>query len=64
MILSDVTDGCDDSGRVVLETANLSRDLLEQALRFYSRGPDGQYDLDVVVPLIAAELVRRLPVPE
>lgn len=33
--------------------------LLLKALDFYSRIPDGQYDLDVVVPLIQLELSRR-----
>lgn len=32
---------------------------LERALNFYREIPDGQYDLEVVVPLIEAELVRR-----
>lgn len=35
-----------------------SRDLMQQALRFYKGGPDGQYDHDVVVPLLKAALDR------
>ena len=33
--------------------------LIERALRFYTQSPDGQYDHDVVVPLLEAELARR-----
>lgn len=36
----------------------MSIELLQAALRFYSQSPDGQYDLEVVVPLIEAELKR------
>lgn len=34
-------------------------DLLMDALEFYECGADGQYDEDVVVPLIKAEISRR-----
>ena len=34
-------------------------ELLEAALAFYKTGPDYQYDLDVVVPLLEAEIARR-----
>jgi len=39
--------------------ATIPDDLLRQALQFYSTYPDGQYDADVVVPLLRAELLRR-----
>ena len=32
---------------------------LAAALRFYENAPDGQYDREVAVPLIEAEIARR-----
>lgn len=34
-------------------------ELLLAALHFYNQSPDGQYDINVVVPLIEAEIARR-----
>ncbi len=39
---------------------DITDDLLASALRFYKESPDGQYDHDVVVPLIKAEIERRI----
>lgn len=47
--------GCRNQWRLIMITL----ELLQAALRFYTQCPDGQYDLDVVVPLIEAEIERR-----
>jgi hypothetical protein len=50
------TDALDMAAALV---AGLSSDSLERALKFYCQSPDGQYDLEVAVPLIASELLQR-----
>jgi len=37
------------------------RDVMESALRFYERSPDGQYDIDVVVPVLEFMLDKHPP---
>lgn len=40
----------------------MSRDLIQKALSFYENSPDGQYDVDVVVPLIKSALNQWQPI--
>lgn len=46
--------------RIMWETADeIPSELLKHALAFYERSPDGQYDQDVVVPLLEKEIKSR-----
>lgn len=44
-------------------TDSIPLHVLEAALDFYGGWPDGQYDADVVVPLLQAEIERRRAEP-
>ena len=49
----------EDLGNPAEVVSAMPREMIERALMFYCSNPDGQYDLTVVVPVLAAELARR-----